>query len=186
MTLEQIFNAKITENGDLAFSKVGDNTLVNILFLTEYYQKHLNEVPALGNSDKEQLFAMFIRDPRFGLGRRDLGRKLLSNTSCTIEQIVKAGRVDDLFTTTNLQQALDWCKEQILANNELVKKWMPRYSSKHLLLARQIAKYYGMNKQQYGKFVKCNTTENKLLINIYLLTIKKLKLWQVYLTKVMN
>jgi hypothetical protein len=162
MNLEEIFNAKVTENGDLAFTKVGDNNLVNILFLTEYYQKHLNEVPTLGNSDKEQLFAMFIRDPRFGIGRRDLGRKLLSDTNCSIEQIVKSGRVDDLFTTTNLQQALDWCKEQILANNELVKKWMPRYSSKHLLLARQIAKYYGMNKQQYGHFIKCNTTENKL------------------------
>lgn len=162
MKLEEIFNRKITENGDIAFTKVGDNTLINILFLTEYYQKHLNEVPTLGKSDKEQLFAMFIRDPRFGIGKRDLGRKLLSDTNCSIEQIVKSGRVDDLFTTTNLQQALDWCKEQILTNNELVKKWMPRYSSKHLLLARQIAKYYGMNKQQYGHFIKCNTTENKL------------------------
>ena len=80
MRLNEIFSEKVTENGDIAFNKVGDNTLVNILFLTEYYQKHLNEVPTLGYSDKEQLFAMFIRDPRFGLGRRDLGRKLLSDT----------------------------------------------------------------------------------------------------------
>ena len=162
MKLEEIFNSKITENGDLAFSKVGDNTIVNILFLTEYYQKHLNEVPTLGNSDIEQLFAMFIRDPRFGLGRRDLGRKLLSDTNCSIEQIVKSGRIDDLFFTVELQKSLDWLKEQIIANNELVKKWMPRYSSKNLLLARKIAKCWGMNKQQYGHFIKCNTTENKL------------------------
>lgn len=169
MKLEEIFNSKITENGDIAFTKVGDNTLINILFLTEYYQKHLNEVPPLGNSDKEQLFAMFIRDPRFGIGKRDLGRKLLSDTYCSIEQIVKSGRIDDLFFIEGFDPVynqyttiLDWCKEQIIAGNELVKKWMPRYSSKHLLLARQIAKYYGMNKQQYGKFVKCNTTENKL------------------------
>jgi hypothetical protein len=39
---------------------------------------------------------------------------------------------------------------------------MPRYSSKNLMLARRIAKYWGMNKQQYGHFIKCNTTENKL------------------------
>ena len=169
MRLEELFSAKVTENGDLAFNKVGDNALVNLLFLTEYYQKHLNEVPTLGSSDKERLFAMFIRDPRFGLGRRDLGRKLLSDTGCTIEQIVKSGRVDDLFFIERFDPVycqynaiLDWCKEQILAGNELVKKWMPRYSSKNLMLARDIAKYYGMNKQQYGHFVKCNTTENKL------------------------
>ena len=170
MRLEEIFIEKLTENGDIAFNKVGDNALVNLLFLTEYYQKHLNEVPTLGFSDKEQLFAMFIRDPRFGLGRRDLGRKLLSDTGCTIEQIVKSGRVDDLFFIERFDPVycqynaiLDWCKEQILAGNELVKKWMPRYSSKNLMLARDIAKYYGMNKQQYGHFVKsCETTENKL------------------------
>ena len=169
MRLEEIFSEKVTENGDLAFNKVGDNALVNILFLTEYYQKHLNELPSIGTSDKEKLFAMFIRDPRFGMGRRDLGRKLLSDTGCTIEQIVKSGRVDDLFNIQVFYEAyymhdciLDWCKEQILKGNELVKKWMPRYSSKNLMLARNIAKYWGMNKQQYGHFVKCNTTENKL------------------------
>ena len=169
MRLEEIFSSKVTENGDLAFNKVGDNTLVNILFLTEYYQKHLNEVPTLGYSDKNQLFAMFIRDPRFGMGRRDLGRKLLSDTGCTIEQIVKSGRVDDLFFMERFDPVycqynaiLDWCFEQIQKGNELVKKWMPRYSSKNLMLARDIAKYYGMNKQQYGHFIKCNTTENKL------------------------
>ena len=169
MRLEEVFNSKVTEKGDLAFTKVGDDNLINILFLTEYYQKHLNEVPTLGSTDKEQLFAMFIRDPRFGMGRRDLGRKLLSDTGCTIEQIVKSGRVDDLFHLERFDPVycvygtiLDWCKEQILLNNELVKKWMPRYSSKNLMLARDIAKYWGMNKQQYGHFVKCNTTENKL------------------------
>lgn len=108
MKLEEIFNTKVTENGDLAFTKVGNNNLINILFLTEYYQKHLNEVPTLGNSDIEQLFAMFIRDPRFGLGRRDLGRKLLSDTNCSIEQIVKSGRIYDLFFTSNdLQKSLN-------------------------------------------------------------------------------
>ena len=169
MRLDELFAAKVTENGDLAFNKVGDDTLINILFLTEYYQKHLNEIPTLGSSDREQLFAMFIRDPRFGMGRRDLGRKLLSDTDCTIEQIVKSGRVDDLFHLERFDPVyaiygdiLDWCKEQILLGNNLVKKWMPRYSSKDLMLARTIAKHWGMNKQQYGHFIKCNTTESKL------------------------
>ena len=169
MRLDELFNSKVTENGDLAFNKVGDDNLVNILFLTEYYQKHLSEVPVLGNSPKEQLFAMFIRDPRFGMGRRDLGRTLMSGTDCDIDQIVKAGRVDDLFHIIQFDPAraewdmiLTWCYKQIVEGNELVKKWMPRYSSKNLMLAREIAKYWNMNKQQYGKFIKCNTTENKL------------------------
>jgi len=164
MDLQHIFNAKATENGDLSFKKVSqDNELLNILFLTEYYQKHLGEIPVLEPSDRNRLFAMMVRDPRLGFGRRDLGRKLMCYTECSIEQIVKAGRVDDLFVINPLcKEALDWCYEQIKQGNELVKKWMPRYSSKNLLLARQIAEAWNMNKQQYGHFIKCNTTENKM------------------------
>ncbi len=164
MDLQHIFNAKATENGDLSFKKVSQNNeLLNILFLTEYYQKHLDAVPALEPTERNMLFAMMIRDPRHGLGRRDLGRVLMKNTHCLIEQIVRVGRVDDLFAINPLcKEMLDWCYEQIKQGNELVKKWMPRYSSKNLLLARQIAKAWGMNKQQYGHFIKCNTTENKM------------------------
>lgn len=167
MTLDEIFNSKLTENGDIAFSKVSDNNLLNILFMTEYYQKHLDMVPHLEPTALNQLFSMFIRDPRFGLGRRDLGRKLMSDTYCNIYQIIEAGRVDDLFhlkysDTNEFALILDYLKTEIIKGNELVKKWMPRYSSKNLQLARRIANYYGMNKQQYGHFIKCNTTENKL------------------------
>ena len=167
MTLDEIFNVKLTENGDIAFKKVSDNELLNILFLTEYYQKHLDEVPILEDSDINRLFAMFIRDPRYGLGRRDLGRRLMSMTGVAIDDVIKAGRVDDIFALEYedelcFKSVLDYLKSEIQKGNELVKKWMPRYSSKHLLLARQIAKYWGMNKQQYGHFIKCNTTENKL------------------------
>ena len=167
MKLDEVFNMKLTENGDIAFTKVSDNSLLNILFLTEYYQKHLNEVPLLGTSELEQLFAMFIRDPRYGLGRRDLGRRLMSMTQVSTDNIIKAGRVDDVFHMeyTDLDEfytVLDYLHTEIEKGNELVKKWMPRYSSKNLMLARGIAKYWGMNKQQYGHFIKCNTTENKM------------------------
>lgn len=162
MNLEEIFNQKLTENGDIAFTKVSDDQLINILFLTEYYQKHIDEVPKLGTSDVEKLFAMFIRDPRFGLGRRDLGRVLMRESQCSVEQVVKAGRVDDLFATCPTRDVIDYCKAEIDKGNELVKKWMPRYSSRHLHIARLFAKLLGMNKQQYGKYIKCNTVENKL------------------------
>lgn len=168
MKLEEIFNQKRTENGDIAFTKINDDNLLNILFLTEYYQNHLSEVQ-IGNTEKDQLFARFVRDPRFGLGRRDLGRVLMHMAGCSIEDIVKSGRVDDLFVYDSKcrdyyidADILDYLKREIENGNELVKKWMPRYSSKNLMIARQIAKYWGMNKQQYGHFIKCNTTENKL------------------------
>lgn len=168
MKLEEIFNQKRTENGDIAFTKINDDNLLNLLFLTEYYQNHLSEVQ-IGNTEKDQLFARFVRDPRFGLGRRDLGRVLMHMAGCSIEDIVKSGRVDDLFVYDSKSRdyyidadILDYLKREIENGNELVKKWMPRYSSKNLMIARQIAKYWGMNKQQYGHFIKCDTTENKL------------------------
>lgn len=163
MTLNEIFNQKVTENGDIAFTKVSDDDMLNILFLTEYYQKHPNALPELGNSDIEKLFAMFIRDPRHGLGRRDLGRVLMNMTDCDIDQVIKAGRVDDLFTMhSHFQKIADYLYNEIKNGNELVKKWMPRYSSKNLMLARLFAKTWGMNKQQYGKFIKCDTVEQHL------------------------
>ena len=168
MTLNEAFNSKLTENGDISFTTTGNNNLLNILFLSEYYQNHLNEVH-IGTTEKEKLFSMMMRDPRYGLGRRDLGRVLMSQSGCTIDQIVSAGRVDDLFNSDKFNPehpywylVLDWCKEQILAGNELVKKWMPRYSSKNKDIARAIARHWFMNKQQYGKFIKCNTVENNL------------------------
>ena len=167
MNLQEIFdNVKMTENGDVAYNKVSSDTFLNILFLTEYYQKHLDEVPALQDTQLDRLFAMFIRDPRYGLGRRDLGRKLMSMTKMWFPDVVKCGRADDLFFMglegTEYHVMLDYLKAQIEKGDELIKKWMPRYSSKNLMKAREIAKYYGMNKQQYGHFIKCNTTENKL------------------------
>ena len=164
MTLNEIFNEKVTENGDVAFTKVSDDNMLNILFLTEYYQKHLNEVPYFGDNERAHLFASFIRDPRFGLGKRDLGRVCLASVNASIDEIVKCGRVDDLFyiPTVEFYSLLDYLKAEIEKGNELVKKWMPRYSSKNLMLARTIAREWGMNKQTYGKFVKCNTTEQHL------------------------
>ena len=167
MTLNEIFDSvKLTENGDLSYSKVSSDVFLNILFMTEYYQKHLDEVPHLEYSVLDKLFAMFIRDPRYGLGRRDLGRKLMSSAKVSFEDAMLAGRADDLlfmeWESFDYYSMLDYLKSEIDKGNELVKKWMPRYSSKNLLLARQIAKYWGMNKQQYGHFIKCNTVENKL------------------------
>ena len=172
MDINELFNAKLTENGDLAFKKVGDDNLLNILFLTEYYTNHLTEVPNIGTSDRVKLFAQFIRDPRLGLGKRDLGRTLMNMSKCSFEEYLNAGRADDILFNFNeksieeKKNILDFLYVEIqYKNNALVKKWMPRYSSKNLLLAREIAKMWKMNKQTYGHFIKCDTTEYKLSLH---------------------
>lgn len=166
MDIKKIFSQKQTENGDMSYDTTGDNML-DILFMTEYYQHHLNEIK-LGSTDKDKLFAMFMRDPRFGMGRRDLGRVLMQMAKVDFDNIVKAGRFDDLFLNWETMSAEDFstlCSyllNEIKQGNELCKKWMPRYSSKNLMLARKIAKEWGMTKQQYGHFIKCNSVENQL------------------------
>lgn len=166
--LETIFSHKLTENGDNAFSSTG-NTLVDILFMAEYYTKHPKEV-IIDNSPIAKLFSMFMRDPRFGMGYRDLGRNLMYLADLTAEEVVKCGRYDDLFLATSDTGKYNpyWINHlltEVFKGNELAKKWMPRYSSKHLMIAREFAQSLGFNKQQYGKLIKANTVENTMSRN---------------------
>ena len=93
--LEKLFAVKKTENGDISYKTTGDN-LTDLFFMTPYFEKHLDQVH-IGTTDKEKVFSMFVRDPRFGLGRRDLGRKLMALSNLSPIDTVKAGRYDDLW-----------------------------------------------------------------------------------------
>ena len=170
-------NAKLTENGDLAFKSpvIGENEddlMLDILFKTEYYSTHLDELPVLPRTIRCIKFAQFIRDPRYGLGKRDLGRRLLFNLRVNYKMILNCGRADDLFYTytDSFKDLCDFLYEEIqVKENELVKKWMPRYSSKNKDLAIRIMNVWFKNepdyikrKQLYSKVIKCNTTEQYL------------------------
>ena len=170
-------NAKLTENGDLAFKSpvIGENEddlMLDILFKTEYYSTHLDELPVLPRTIKCIKFAQFIRDPRYGLGKRDLGRKLLFNLRVNYKMILNCGRADDLFYTytDSFKDLCDFLYEEIqVKENELVKKWMPRYSSKNKDLAIRIMNVWFKNepdyikrKQKYSRLIKANTTEQHL------------------------
>lgn len=161
--LEKLFNKKITENGDISYKSTG-NYLLDLLFMSSYYEKHLDEVGSkipMEVSNKDKLFAMFMRDPRFGLGRRDLGRELMYHTGVSPSDMAFAGRFDDLWHRgTDLDLMYLYC--EITEGNELAKKWMPRYSSKDKAAAKAIASIWKMTKQEYGKFIKANTVERKL------------------------
>lgn len=160
--LENIFSSKLTENGDFAYNTVG-NHLSDILFMTAYYEKNLNRIPKIGTTLYEKLFSMFIRDPRFGIGRRDLGRALLKKTKATPQMVLDCGRWDDIFEIFDTEEAAKIFYKGITEGDFLAKKWAPRYSSKNLMKAREFAKLWKMNKQEYGKFVKAvETPEFKL------------------------
>ena len=148
-------NEKFTENGDKAYKTTGDN-LTDLFFMTPYFEKNLDQVN-IGNSEKEKLFSMFIRDPRFGLGRRDLGRKLMGLSGVSAENIIKAGRYDDLVYIPT-DNNLEYLKEQLYAGNELTKKWMPRLTGKDKRYAKILCKMWKISEKEYRKLIKTNST----------------------------
>jgi len=158
-SLEKLFSQKKTENGDNAYSTTGSN-LLDILFMTAYFEKHLQEVK-IENGEKEKLFSMFVRDGRFGLGRRDLGRELMKQAQVDAEDVVKAGRFDDLFYNPTYEN-LDLLKTEVFKGNELAKKWCPRLMGKDRKIAQILCKVFGVSEKQYRKLIKTDTTENKL------------------------
>lgn len=162
--LQKIRNIKKTENGDISYKSTGDKYL-DILFMSEYFQNHLDEVPNVDNNEYGQLFAMFIRDPRLGLGRRDLGRVLMSDADVAPQDIVRAGRFDDLLYDPNMNN-INYLLSELMNGNELAKKWMPRLTGKDRKLAKAFCKQFAMSEKDYRALIKCESTvEYKLSYN---------------------
>lgn len=154
-SLEKIFAEKRTENGDVSYNTTGDN-LLDILFMTSFFEKHLSQVK-IGDSNKEKLFSMFIRDPRFGLGRRDLGRELMKQSNVSSGDIVKAGRYDDLWHIPT-EDNIAYLHNEVYKGNELAKKWMPRLVSKNKRVAKALCKEWSLSEKQYRRLIKCDST----------------------------
>lgn len=162
--LEKVFNQKINENGDISYLSTGNN-LVDILFMSEYFGCHLDEVH-IGNSDKEKLFAMFVRDARKGLGRRDLGRELMKQAKVDIQDVVFAGRYDDIFDVFELsEESVKFIWNEVQIGNALAKKWMPRLTSKNRDRALKICKILGITQKEYRKAIKEESTVEYRLSN---------------------
>ena len=153
-------NKKHTENGDISYKSTGNN-LTDLFFMTAYFENHLDEAH-IGESEKEKIFSMFVRDPRFGLGRRDLGRRLMVLSKVSPENIVKAGRYDDLLYNPT-DEALSLLYNELKNGNELAKKWMPRLTGKDSFFAKALCKMWGISEKEYRALIKANsTTEYKL------------------------
>lgn len=158
--IEKIFNEKLTENGDKSYKSTGNN-LTDLFFMTPYFEKNIEEA-TIGTTEREKVFSMFVRDPRFGLGRRDLGRRLMALSGVSTNNIIKAGRYDDLWhipTASNIESF----KSELLNNNELAKKWAPRLTGKDKRIAKALCKVWNISEKEYRALIKTDkTTEYKL------------------------
>lgn len=158
--LEKILSEKITENGDISYNTTGNN-LADLIFLTPFFEKHLDQA-GIGTSEKEKLLSMYIRDPRYGLGRRDLGRRLMKLAKVSSSDIVTAGRFDDLLhVATN--ENLEYLYSELRNGNELAKKWMPRLTGKDKKIAKALCEVWNITEKEYRKLIKTDkTVEYKL------------------------
>lgn len=158
--LQKVKLQKRTENGDVSYKSTGNN-LTDIMFMTDFFAKHLDQV-TIGDTDKEKLFSMFVRDPRFGLGKRDLGRKLMELSGTSAENIVIAGRYDDLYNIPT-DENLEYLHKKLLEGDELAKKWMPRLTGKDKKVAKILCKMWNIDEKTYRKLIKTDkTVEYKL------------------------
>ena len=159
--IEKILNEKLTENGDRAYKTTGDN-LTDLFFMTAYFEKNLGEA-TIGTSEKEKLFSMFIRDPRHGLGRRDLGRRLMQLSGVSPKNIVKAGRYDDLWHIPTDRNLIALKEALNSEDKELVKKWLPRLTGRDKRIAKIFCKMWNLTEKEYRELIKTDkTVEYKL------------------------
>lgn len=158
--LEKLMNEKLTENGDKSYKSTGDN-LTDLFFMTPYFEKNLDEV-SIGTTDKEKLFSMYIRDPRYGLGRRDLGRKLMYLSKVPFYNIVLAGRYDDLWNIPT-DENINYLRTMLNKGDELAKKWAPRLTGKDKRIAKALCEMWELSEKEYRQLIKTDsTTEYKL------------------------
>lgn len=175
--LNRIFEHKLTENGDDAFNTTG-NPMLDVMFMTEYYTNHPEEVPHLKGTASDEdirLFSMFVRDPRYGMGMREVGRRLFGQTIfeedneyMTLEDVVKAGRYDDLCFLesadgkTVSRKIMEYWMARVKKDDYLAKKWMPRIGGKRDAWARAFCNYFHLTHKEYSHLIKCDTVENKM------------------------
>lgn len=157
--LEKLFNKKKTENGDDSYKSTGSK-LLDLFFMSEYFQKHLKQVK-IGNGEKEKLFAMFMRDAREGIGKKDLGRELMKQAEVAPEDIAFAGRFDDLWRIPT-EENLQYLKNSVYSKNALAQKWCPRLNSKDRKIAKALCKEWGITEKKYRQIIKVCTTESML------------------------
>ncbi len=183
MNLKEVFNRTKTENNDDAFYS-SNNKYIDLIFKLNEYRLNpsLISLSLDKNNEFDRWFALFVRDCRDGLGEREVGRKLLKKTEEKPENILEAGRADDIFylgiseITENkdktggkyfefLRKALT--EKNFVDNTKLfnITKWMPRDrgNKKPLIKMFRESFHKKINSEQYRKMIVNSYTTEAVL-----------------------
>lgn len=159
-----------------------DMALVNdIIHNLKEYDKTPFSFPGIDQIDlRYKWLAMLIRDPRMGLGYKELGRTMMILSGVSPVRAINAGRADDLFLmgyTYHLmhKKARKAVKNpywdflmSVLTNPSsphyyLVKKWMPRERKNKLREMVKLFRYkYKLDGKSYRKLIALHDTTEAL------------------------
>lgn len=183
MKLKEVFNKTTTTNGDDAFLSSG-NKYVDILFRLTEFRHNPTKIPYTLSPDSEidMLFSMYIRDPRYGTGEREVGRQLMLDTKVPPYLVLAVGRADDIFFMGSALHKLgskdniywEFLKEFILRDPSAdeedpmtifnLKKWLPRLRNNKLKRdVTSFIKYLGVTPKEYRQSISINTTVEAIL-----------------------
>lgn len=168
MNIFDAFNETRTTNGDRAYKRYIGNPYVDFLFrlqkireiakyegLVEVEKLIFTDYPEfLEQSEFNRFFSMYIRDPRMGIGEREIGRVLLKIQNISIDDVIEIGRADDILFTHTPKEVVGYIKEamdndSIKDNYQLLKKWLPRERSKKFKIIRNELRRQKISKTIY-------------------------------------
>lgn len=189
MNIQEAFNETRTTNDDVAYRKFIGNDHVNFLFeLTKFrellsagghgarirygfenaedaQESIIRQYPSVfERSEFNRYFAMYVRDPRIGLGEREIGRLLMKHQSISIDWVFEAGRADDILYVFDPRTVVEYIKgamtEEVRHQQEL-KKWLPREKSKAFNIIKKELRRQKISVKAYRKFISSpNTVES--------------------------
>lgn len=136
-------------------------------------------LPSAASPSERARFAMFVRDPRIGMGEREVGRTLMYVANVMPKAVLQCGRADDLFYlgyAYHIEHQKPKGKKRV-ANpywdylsylivkspdqevRKYVLKWMPRERNNNLLHAvRTFRRRYGWDSKTYRKLISQSNT----------------------------
>lgn len=178
MNLKEIFNNKLTENGDIAYNSTL-NKYLDLIFRMNYYRRYSSQIPKVLDKDNEfdVWLARLIRDCRKGFGEREIGRKLFTQIKDTPVNLFKIGRADDLFYVgheliqkNEIEQGMRYWNvlyDFLTNRNDMlqfnIRKWLPRERGNNTRKVKLFRKKFNLTSKEYRKLIKNEGTVESIL-----------------------
>lgn len=181
MRIEEIFNEKLTENGDRAFNS-SLNKYIDLVFKLGEFRNNPNLINITLDKDNnyDLWLARAIRDCRIGFGEREVGRVLLEQVKDKPINVFNIGRADDIFyiglrlveTKQDLKGGEYWkYLYDVITNKDKysyeevnnITKWLPRERGNNRQNVKKFRKVFSLTSKQYRKLISNNTTVESIL-----------------------